>query len=143
MAKDFPKVVEGKGAMRASEGRRFVEGLGQSMKALDGVVRELARSEVPVLLLGENGAGKKATAERIHQMSPHQAEPFQVVCCAAMTEAMFGHGQSGDGELFGAGTVYLEEIADLSPECQEALLNSLNPIEGNGQARPARARLIC
>ena len=129
--------------MRAPEGRGFVEGLGQSMKALDGVVRELARSEVPVLLLGENGAGKKATAERIHQMSPHQAEPFQVVCCAEMTEAMFADGQSGDGELFGAGTVYLEEIADLSPECQEALLNSLNPVEGNGHLRPARARLIC
>src|SRR5438445_13705179 len=97
MAKDFPQFVEAKGTVRGPDllGRDFVEGLGQSMKALDAVIRELARSEVPVLLLSASGAGKRATGERTHQMSSHHAEPFRVVACAAMTEEIFGERDSG------------------------------------------------
>jgi len=144
MAKEFPEFAETKpiaGTLRKNGS--FVEGLGQSMKALEAVIRELARSEVPVLLLAENGAGKKATAERIHQMSAHEEEPFRVVSCADVTEEMFLAWKNAEGELFSAGTVYLEEIADLNPGCQEALLAVLRPPEGNGHAAEPSARLIC
>jgi len=145
MAKDFPQFVEAKGTVRSPDlpGRDFVEGLGQSMKALEAVIRELARSEVPVLLLSETGAGKRATAERIHQMSSHQTEPFRVIACADMSEDMFGEGERGSAGLFGGGTVYLEELADLSSSCQEGLLNVLPKVEGNGNGHGTRARLIC
>lgn len=61
MAKEFPEFAETKAIACNLEGDgcSFVEGLGQSTKALDVVIRELARSEVPVLLLAEAGAGKK------------------------------------------------------------------------------------
>jgi len=144
MAKDFPEFSEAKHetAAPASTGGSFVEGFSQGMKALDGVIRELARSEVPVLLLAEKGAGKRATAERIHQMSAHESEPFQAVRCAEMTADMFAEGELAASPLFRSGTVYLDEIADLNAECQEALLSVLQPVSGNGHSA-VRARLIC
>ena len=52
---------------------RFVEGLSPGMRAVGAVIRELAQSEVPVLLLAEKGAGKHATARWIHEMSRRSA----------------------------------------------------------------------
>jgi len=144
MSKDFPKTEEEMGSMRGSEAAEssFVEGLGQSMRALEVVIRELARSEVPVLLLAEQGAGKQATAERIHQQSGHQDEPFQVVACVDATQEILTANGFGNG-LFAAGTVYLEELAGLSPVGQQSLLEVLPEVEGNGHAPGKRARLIC
>ncbi len=145
MAKDLPHFEEVKDELRApfASERGFVDGLGQSMKAVEVVIRELARSEVPVLLLAETGAGKRATAERIHQMSPRLNEPFRVIACADLTADLLGEEQRGPAGLFGNGTVYLEELAELSPACQEAFLNMLPAVEGNGHSSGARARLIC
>ena len=132
------------GSMRGSDAAEssFVEGLGQSMRALEVVIRELARSEVPVLLLAEQGAGKQATAERIHQQSGHQDEPFQVVACVDATQEILTANGFGNG-LFAAGTVYLEELAGLSPVGQQSLLEVLPEVEGNGHAPGKRTRLIC
>ena len=44
------------------------------MRSVEAVMREVAQSEVPVLLLAENGAGKKATARRIHELSRRKRE---------------------------------------------------------------------
>jgi two-component system, NtrC family, response regulator AtoC len=144
MAKDFPELQDPKGTMEGLDPTEcsFVEGLGQSMKALEVVIRELARSEVPVLLLAERGAGKRATAERIHQISPHREEPFRVVACADVTQEMLVEGTQA-AVLYGPGTVYLEELADLDSACQEALLAMLPAVEGNGHGGGTRARLIC
>jgi two-component system, NtrC family, response regulator AtoC len=141
MAKDFPEIGQVNGGLRATEqaARSFVDGLGPSMKLLEVVIRELARSEVPVLLLAEGGAGKRATAERIHQMSAHRAEPLRMIACADVTEDQFRDGQ----RLFGTGTVYLEEVADLSSGCQERLLEVLRAVEGNGHENGSGTRLIC
>ncbi len=148
MAKDFPEFPESKeakGGLRDLDTaeRSFVEGLGQSIRALEVVIRELARSEVPVLLLAESGAGKRATAERIHQMSGHRSEPFRIVACAEVTEELLNERERGTAGLFGTGTVYLEELAELSSSCQQALLSLLPAVEGNGHGERTRARLIC
>jgi two-component system response regulator HydG len=134
MAKEFPEFTETKAfaAHGAANSCDFVEGIGQSMKSLDVVIRELARSEVPVLLMAESGTGKKATAERIHQMSAHREEPFRVISCADVTESMLDKGADGIGGVFESGTVYFEELADLSSACQETLLSGLRAAEGNG-----------
>jgi two-component system response regulator AtoC len=134
MSKDLRESAETTGSPEQS----FVEGLGQSMRALDVVIRELARSEVPVLLLAERGAGKQATAERIHQWSRHREEPFRLVPCMEVTPEMLD-----TGGTFGAGTVYLEEIVDLTAACQERLLAALPSVEGNGHPSQTGARLIC
>src|SRR5579862_2925582 len=111
------------------------------MRALEAVIRELAKGEVPVLILAEPGAGKKATAERIHRWSAHKAELFQVAPCASITGELLQ--VNGGNGLFANGTLYLEELADLSLECQAVLLAQLPSMEGNGHPKTNGARLIC
>ncbi len=135
------------GAAKASMGDEsatgsFVEGLGQSMRALEVVIRELARSNVPVLLLAERGAGKQAAAERIHHLSEYRNGAFQVVNCADVPEKSLAANGGGNG-LFAAGTVYLEEITDLNPGGQLGLLGVFAELEGDNGANGKRARLIC
>ena len=102
MSMDYSEAEAAKASMRdeASEGS-FVEGLGQSMRALEVVIRELARSNVPVLLLAERGAGKQAAAERIHRLSEHRNGVFQVVSCADIPEKSLAANGGGQG-LFAA-----------------------------------------
>ena len=142
MSKDFPEIPGSDGTRRGAEAAEhsFVESLGPSMRALEVVIRELARSEVGVLLLAEPGAGKQATAERIHGMSEHRNEPIQVVACADVAPPMLA---PDGGLLAGNGTLYLAELADLSPACQQDLLDSLSEPETNRHSRHPRARLIC
>ena len=62
----------------------FVEGVSPSMQGVEAVMREVAQSEVPVLLLAERGAGKKATARRVHDLSRRRGQSFRVVSCATL-----------------------------------------------------------
>src|SRR6266481_3307235 len=122
----------------------FVEGVSPSMRTVEAVMREVAQSEVPVLLLAERGAGKKATARRVHELSRHGRQSFRVVACATLEPGKFG-GSDGDTGLTGGGTVFLEEVAQLSLEGQAWLLQALT--RGNasgGHSQPqGLARLIC
>jgi len=117
----------------------FVEGVSPSTRAVEVVIRELAQSDVPVLLLAEAGAGKRTTARRIHQMSQSEGE-FRVFECSAWSTEMFDDQDSG--ALACRGTLYLDEIADLSSAGQLKLLEILPRMEGHAQ-QPVRARLIC
>jgi two-component system, NtrC family, response regulator AtoC len=127
-------------------GLAFVEGVSASMRPVEAVIRELAQRDVPVLVLAEPGAGKHATAQRIHQMSQRSAQPFRWFQCLGLTpedlEALRER-EKKDGEPQSAGTIYLEELADLSAECQARLLEALPQSEGNGAGGSERARLIC
>lgn len=127
-------------------GLAFVEGVSASMRPVEAVIRELAQRDVPVLVLAEPGAGKHATAQRIHQMSQRSAQPFRWFQCLGLTpedlEALREQ-EPKDGEPPTAGTIYLEELGDLSAECQMRLLEALPQSEGNGTGGRERARLIC
>ncbi len=111
----------------------FVEGVSPSMRSVEAVMREVAQSEVPVLLLAERGAGKKATAQRVHDLSRHGRQSFRVVPCATVEPGKFAEGESG---LTGAGTVFLQELAELSAEGQAWLLQALTRGSGNGGRPP-------
>ncbi len=127
-------------------GLAFVEGVSASMRPVEAVIRELAQREVPVLVLAEPGAGKHATAQRIHQMSQRSAQPFRWFQCLGLTPEdleTLREQEPVDGELPTAGTIYLEELGDLSAKCQERLLEALPQSEGNGAGGRERARLIC
>jgi len=113
----------------------FLQGVGAGMRAVEAVIRELAQSTVTVLLLAEAGAGKRTVARYIHESSVRSAEPFCFAACAGVTPQDF----SG---MFGNGTVFLEEIGDLSSGCQAGLLDLLPQLETNGNGS-RRARLIC
>src|SRR6266581_4208125 len=118
----------------------FLEGVSPSVRAVEVVIRELASSDVPVLLLAEVGAGKRTIARRIHESSSRSGEEFRIVGCAALTEENFQ--SAGSDALFQEGTIFLEEIGDLSSICQVKLLEILPKLGENGKAR-MRARLIC
>ena len=133
--------VNGESSELFSENAWFVQGVSPSIKALERVIRELADNDVPVLLLGETGAGKRATAERIHRLSARGESPFQAVNCSGLEVGSFEPSERRG--FFGDGTVYLEEVADLNPACQERLLAMLPKAEGNGSPTTMGARLIC
>src|SRR6266702_251891 len=123
----------------------FVEGVSASMRPVEAVIRELAQSDVPVLVLAEAGAGKNATAQRIHQMSRRSAQAFRWFQCLGLEadDLEVLREQENEGVPSNAGTIYLEELADLSTECQTCLLEALPESPGNGVAGSERARLIC
>lgn len=120
----------------------FVEGASPSMRSVEAVIRKVAQSEVPVLLLAERGVGKKATARRIHDLSGRSRQTFRIISCAQFGQSKLSDAQESSG-FVGAGTVFLEELADLSAQAQEWLLQAV--INGNedGSRAEGFARLIC
>ena len=170
MGKELPDVAKGEigGGILPSvpASGAFVEGLSPSMRAVGAVIRELAQSEVPVLLLAEKGAGKHATARWIHEMSRRCAQPFRgLVCSTLKVENLGSSGENGgfEQDWFKEGTIFLDEIADLSLEGQARIMEVLpraessrsenprdenhrgeNPqSENHGPIRSETARLIC
>jgi two-component system response regulator AtoC len=119
----------------------FVESVSPGMRPVESVIREVAQSEVPVLLLGERGSGKKATAHRIHNLSGRSDHLFQTFSCANLEPKQFGD-VTKEG-LLGEGTVFLDELANLSVEGQARLLQCLSRPNGNGSRTQRVARLIC
>ena len=114
-----------------------VEPISPSMRAVEAVIGELAHNRVPVLLLGERGAGKRTIARRIHQSSGAADSGFQVLNCRGLLANAFMPESFNCG-----GTLYLDEIGELSPDCQKQLLQLLSKQEGNGSGG-AQIRVIC
>jgi DNA-binding NtrC family response regulator len=103
-----------------------------------------ARSDATVLLVGETGTGKELIAQLVHSNSPRSQGPFIRLNCAALAEGvleseLFGHEQGaftsahrlrrGRFELADGGTIFLDEIGDISPRVQVALLRVLQERE--------------
>jgi two-component system response regulator AtoC len=141
----LPNVANGEGASAAPASLAFVEGVSASMRPVEAVIRELAQSDVPVLVLAETGAGKQATAQRIHQMSQRSGQPFRSFQCLDLRpeDLEVLQEQENNGPGVSAGTIYLKDLADLSADCQARLLEALPQSTGRGMAGSERPRLIC
>ena len=99
-------------------------------------VMRVARTSFTVLVEGESGAGKELVAREIHARSPRHRGPFVAVNCAALVETLveaelFGieertatgvRGRRGKFEQADQGTLFMDEVADLSPAAQAKLL---------------------
>jgi DNA-binding NtrC family response regulator len=111
-----------------------------AMARLYELARRLARSAIPILILGETGSGKELAAAAIHAFSARASGPFVSVNCAAIPETLaeselFGHARGafsgatatkpGHLEVASGGTVFLDEIGELSPAIQAKLLRVL------------------
>ena len=141
MEPDFRQRSENRQNMRSPR-QEFVDGISPSMRSLVSVILEVAQSEVPVLLLAEKGAGKKATARRIHELSRRAGQSFTIVSCKAEGSWKVEDG-AGPDSLVGQGTVFLEELSNLSAEGQMRLLQTLTGKSSNGGRVSGGARLIC
>jgi two-component system response regulator HydG len=123
--------------------------IGQSvpMRQLCDMIKLVADSQATVLLQGESGTGKELVAKTIHRLSYRRAQPFIVVDCGSLPETLleselFGHvkgaftgavaGKKGLFEEASGGTVFLDEIADTSPQFQAKLLRVLQ----EGEIKP-------
>ena len=137
--------------------------VGRSPKMIEIYKRigALASTRTPVLIRGESGTGKEVIARAIHFNSEAAREPFVAVNCTAVPETLleselFGHvrgaftgavaDRRGRFELAGRGSIFLDEIGDVSPAFQAKLLRVLQEREfqpvGGEKSRRSEARVI-
>lgn len=126
----------------------FVGGTSPAMITLESVLTEVAPTNLPVLLVGECGTGKQMFAQRIHRLSHRSSEPLiKISCAAARAESLAAElrlepGNWEDDYHEGAGTAFFDEISELDPLCQRALLYALPDGEASPRRGILRARLI-
>ena len=128
----------------ALENDTQIIGNSAALKRVLEVVRKVAPFDSTVLLLGETGTGKELIAQAIHRGSPRCNRPLVRVNCAALpaeliASELFGHEKGaftgamqqrvGRFEMANGGTIFLDEIAELSPEIQVSLLRVLQEKE--------------
>jgi len=129
--------AENRALRNAIEEAPLLETHSPAMLGLLETARQAAASEATILLTGESGTGKNVVARQIHHWSPRHQRPFVVVNCTTLSEELleselFGHvrgaftgaikDKPGRLEVADGGTVFLDEIADLSPALQTKFL---------------------
>jgi transcriptional regulator with GAF, ATPase, and Fis domain len=136
-------------------------GRGPQMSRLLRTIERVAASDAPVLILGETGSGKELVARALHSASARRDRPFVAINCGALSENLL------ESELFGAergaytsaiasrpglfvaahgGTLLLDEVGDMPPAMQAALLRVLETSEirpvGSTRSRTVDVRVL-
>jgi len=136
----------------AMEAKYEIVGESQALRAVLESVKRAAPTNATVMLLGESGVGKELVARTIHRNSPRAGQRFIQVNCAAIPEELieselFGHEkgsftgatekQIGKFEQADRGTIFLDEVADMSAKTQAKVLRVLQEqeVERLGSAR--------
>jgi DNA-binding NtrC family response regulator len=139
----------------------FIISASRRMEEALNLVKRVAPSSATVLILGESGTGKELIARAIHYSSPRAEKPLVKVNCSALPEnllesELFGHEKGaftgavgrriGRFEQADQGTIFLDEIGDLSPSLQSKLLRVLQEKEfervGSSQTLKVDVRVI-
>ncbi|HXD20803.1 MAG TPA: sigma 54-interacting transcriptional regulator [Vicinamibacterales bacterium] len=133
-----------------------------SMRALVELATRASARDTKVLITGESGVGKDVLARFIHSKSPRAGKPFIAVNCAGLAETLleselFGHVKGsftgayrdklGKLELADGGTIFLDEVGEMTPRMQALLLRFLEsgevqPVGGESVHRRVDARVI-
>ena len=133
------------------------------MEKLIQTAEKYSYADSNILIHGETGTGKELFAQSIHNSSPRRKYPFVAINCAALPEnllesELFGYvegaftgaargGKMGFFEIAHRGTIFLDEIGDISPKLQSRLLRVLQEREivrlGNDTVIPIDVRVIC
>lgn len=126
------------------EGFEGIIGNSSQMISVFNYIRKVAPSDTSVLVLGESGTGKEKIAQSIHALSPRKDKPLVIINCGTIPEnlaesLLFGHEKGaftgaldrriGKFELADGGTVFLDEIGEMSLELQVKLLRVLQERE--------------
>jgi two-component system nitrogen regulation response regulator NtrX len=140
---------------RESESRFAMVGGGPALKEVREIIARVAPTNARVLITGENGSGKELVARAIHEASPRRGKAFVEVNCAAIPSELieselFGHmkgsftgavtDRAGKFELADNGTLFLDEVGDMSPSAQAKVLRALQEgvITRIGGAKPVQ-----
>jgi two-component system nitrogen regulation response regulator NtrX len=143
---------ENRSLRRAAEARHQMVGESPALRQVWDAVKRASPTNATVLLLGESGVGKELVARSIHRNSLRARERFIQVNCAAIPEELieselFGHEkgsftgatekQIGKFEQADRGTIFLDEVGDMSPKTQAKVLRVLQEgeVERLGSAR--------
>jgi PAS domain S-box-containing protein len=152
-------------ALRSTMRERYkfgeIVGKSPAMQEVYELIAHASTTDANVVIYGESGTGKELTAHTIHQLSARRTHPFAPVNCGAIPENLFeseffGHrkgaftGADRDNQGFFArahkGTLFLDEVGELSPTMQVKLLRALQSGEyipvGENAPRNADARII-
>ncbi|HSB07476.1 MAG TPA: sigma-54 dependent transcriptional regulator [Thermodesulfobacteriota bacterium] len=138
-----------------------IVGRTKAMQDIFKIIGLVSESNTTVLILGESGTGKELIAKAIHYNSPHKRDPFLPINCSALVETLleselFGHERGaftgathlkrGKIELAQNGTIFLDEIGEISPTLQVKLLRFLQEKEfervGGEETLRSNARVI-
>ena len=121
-----------------------IVGQGTAMQKVFNAIETVAPTDATVLITGDSGTGKELVARAIHHASPRRFHPLVVIHCGALTETLleselFGHEKGaftgaqyrkkGKFEIAEGGTVFLDEIGDISLKTQTDLLRVLQERE--------------
>jgi DNA-binding NtrC family response regulator len=131
------------------------------MREVFKLIGSVAPSRTNVLIQGESGTGKELVAKAIHYNSPYRDEPFIVINCSAISDTLleselFGHVKGaftdavcetkGKFEIAGKGTLFLDEVGDVSPSLQSKLLRVIETRDfmkvGGEKVLKTEARII-
>ncbi|MGO8732163.1 MAG: sigma-54-dependent transcriptional regulator [Terriglobia bacterium] len=143
------------------EGSPEIYGSSTAMQRVRELIARVAPTGATVLITGETGTGKELVARAIHKNSPRASKPFVAVNCAAFTETLleselFGHekgaftgadrSRQGLFEAAHQGTLFLDEVAEMSPAAQAKLLRVVTEGQvlrlGTTQPRKVDVRLL-
>src|SRR6185437_7403998 len=128
----------------ADKRHHFVQGQSEEMREAADTAKKAAASNSTVLLLGESGTGKEVFARSMHNWSERRNQPFVAINCVGLSKELleselFGHEKGaftgadqqkkGKVELANGGTVFLDEVGDISQELQTKLLRFLQERE--------------
>lgn len=136
-------------------------GRSPGMRAVFKLIGSVANTRTNVLIQGESGTGKEIVAKAIHYNSPWRDEPFIVINCSAISDTLleselFGHVKGaftdahcetkGKFEIAGKGTLFLDEVGDVSPNLQSKLLRVIESRDfmkvGGEKVLKTEARII-
>lgn len=122
-----------------SQLERIIGNSPQMLEVFD-VIKKVAPTDATVLITGESGTGKELVARALHSLSPRQQGPFVAINCGAIPDTLleselFGHEKGaftgaharklGKFEIANGGTIFFDEIAELSPSLQVKILRFL------------------
>ena len=136
-------------------------GRSPQMREVFKLIGSVADTRTNVLIQGESGTGKELVAKAIHFNSPYRSEPFIVINCSAITDTLleselFGHVKGaftdavsetkGKFEIAAKGTLFLDEVGDVSPNLQSKLLRVIETRDfmkvGGEKVLKTEARII-